>query len=57
MKPLIETNPNLKNKEHREFANARSAITSCGVEGLKVCSVSNDVQIKTDSSKEKFLTT
>ena len=53
MKPLIETNPYLKNKEHREIANARSARTSCGVEGIKVRSVSKGVQIKIDSSKTK----
>lgn len=53
MKPLIKTNPYLKNKEHREIANVRSARTSCGVEGIKVRSVSNGVQIKIDSSKTK----
>ena len=36
MRPLIETNPYLINKEHRETSNARSARTSCGVEGIKV---------------------
>lgn len=34
MKPLIETNPYLKNKEYREFTNARSVRTSSGVKGI-----------------------
>lgn len=36
MKPLIETNPYLINKVHRETSNVRSARTSCGVEGVIV---------------------
>lgn len=50
MKPLIETNPYLINKAHRETSNARSARTSCGVEGIKVASFSN-VHIQIDSVK------
>ncbi len=34
MKPLVETNPYLKNKEHREASNNRSTRSSCGVEGI-----------------------
>ena len=49
MKPLIETNPYLTNKVHREASNARSARTSCGVEGIRVESDSNKFNI--DSSK------
>lgn len=49
MKPLIETNPYLTNKEHRVTSNARSARTSCGVEGIRVESVSKRFNI--DSSK------
>jgi hypothetical protein len=50
MKPLIETNPYLTNKAHRETSNARSAKTSCGVEGIKVESFSK-VNVQIDSSK------
>ena len=50
MKPLIETNPNLINKGHREFSNARSAKTSCGVEGIKV-NYSSKIHIQVDSTK------
>lgn len=50
MKPLIETNPNLINKGHREFSNARSAKTSCGVEGIKV-NYSSKMHIQVDSTK------
>lgn len=51
MKPLIETNPYLTNKEHRETSNARSARTSCGVEGIRVDSFSKKFNV--DSSKTK----
>lgn len=54
MKPLIETNPYLINKEHRETSNARSARTSCGVEGIMVTTFSkNHIQI--DSSKTQMV--
>lgn len=36
MKPLIETNPYLINKENRESSTLRSVISSCGVEGIIV---------------------
>ena len=36
MKSLIETNPYLINKEHRESSTLRSVISSCGVEGIAV---------------------
>jgi hypothetical protein len=35
VKPLIETNPYLKNPETRKRLVARSVATSCGVEGIK----------------------
>jgi hypothetical protein len=35
MKPLIETNPYLKNPSDRERLISRSVRTSCGVEGIK----------------------
>lgn len=50
MKPLIDTNPYLANKAHRETSNARSTRTSCGVEGIKVESFAN-IRIQIDSSK------
>jgi len=34
MKTLIETNPYLQDKEKAKILNARSARTSCGVEGI-----------------------
>jgi hypothetical protein len=34
-KPLIETNPYLKDAKTREMLIARSVRTSCGVEGIK----------------------
>ena len=34
-KPLIETNPYLKDKAMREKLVSRSVRTSCGVEGIK----------------------
>jgi hypothetical protein len=49
MKPLIQTNPYLKDKEYRETSNARSARTSCGVEGIKVEAFSKG-QIHIDST-------
>ncbi len=55
MKLLIETNPYLINKEHRETSNARSAKTSCGVEGITVKPFSK-AHIQLDSSRsEKVL--
>lgn len=50
MKTLIETNPYLINKEHREASNARSARTSCGVEGIVVHSIPKS-HIQVDSSR------
>ena len=50
MKPLIETNPYLMNKVHRETSNARSARTSCGVEGIKVESFSK-THVHVDTSR------
>ncbi len=35
-KPLIETNPYLKNASMRKKLISRSVRTSCGVEGIKV---------------------
>lgn len=35
-KPLIETNPYLKDPATRERLIRRSVVTSCGVEGIKV---------------------
>ena len=53
MKPLIETNPYLINKAHRETSNERSARTSCGVEGIKVVDFSKVyVQIDTYRTQE-----
>jgi hypothetical protein len=49
---LIETNPYLKDKEHREASNARSARSSCGVEGIRVGSFLKD-PISIDSSKTR----
>ena len=37
-KPLIETNPYLKDKAMREKLVSRSVRTSCGVEGIKAAS-------------------
>ena len=51
MKPLIETNPYLTNKEHREASNKRSIRSSCGVEGIVVTSLSDSISI--DSSRAK----
>ena len=50
MKPLIQTNPYLSDKTHREASNARSARTSCGVEGIKVGASSSSLK-NTKSSK------
>jgi len=52
MKTLLETNPYLKDKETAKSMNARSARTSCGVEGIKAKSPSKS-SIKADSSKTK----
>ncbi|HAU3942030.1 TPA: hypothetical protein F7Z59_08025 [Legionella pneumophila] len=41
MKTLIETNPYLQDKEQAKILNARSARTSCGVEGIVASSGSN----------------
>lgn len=35
-RPLIETNPYLKDPETRERLIDRSVISSCGVEGIKI---------------------
>ncbi len=35
-KPLIETNPYLKDAAMREKLVTRSVVTSCGVEGVKI---------------------
>ncbi|RUQ81511.1 hypothetical protein [Legionella septentrionalis] len=50
MKPLIETNPYLKNKEQREASNNRSTRSSCGVEGIVM---SPSFSISIDSSRAK----
>jgi len=51
MKTLIETNPYLQNKEQAKMLNARSARTSCGVEGI-VASIrsSSTAEINTSRS-------
>jgi len=54
MKPLIETNPYLINKEHREASNARSVKTSCGVEGITIKPFSM-TQVRLDSSKTQLV--
>ena len=49
MRPLIETNPYLINKDHLKISNTLSAKSSCGVEGIRVKSVSG-IQIQVDAS-------
>jgi len=56
MKPLIETNPYLINKAHRETSNVRSARTSCGVEGIKIASFSK-IHIQIDPVKTDAILT
>lgn len=51
MKPLVETNPYLKNKEHREASNNRSTSSSCGVEGIIVRPSFSISSFSLDSSK------
>jgi hypothetical protein len=50
MKTLSETNPYLQDKEKAKILNARSARTSCGVEGI-VASVRSNVNIEIDTSR------
>jgi hypothetical protein len=52
MRPLIETNPHLINKDHLKISNTLSAKKSCGVEGIRIKSVS-DVHIQIDTSITK----
>lgn len=52
MKPLIETNPYLRNKEHREASNRLSTRSSCGVEGIVVSSSSEDFLIGSSRTKK-----
>lgn len=54
MKPLIETNPYLLNKEHREIANAQSARTSCGVEGISLKPSKIKMIIEPSKSRQTF---
>ena len=54
MKPLIETNPYLMNKEHRDASIALSVRSSCGVEGIVARPLPID-HINIDSSRSREL--
>ncbi len=52
MKPLIETNPYLKNKDYREASNKRSVHSSYGVEGIVVTSEPDNILVDHSRSKK-----
>lgn len=52
MKTLSQTNPYLKDKETARLLNARSARTSCGVEGIQIVS-SAKTTFNIDTSRSK----
>ncbi len=56
-KPLIETNPYLKNADMREKLISRSVRTSCGVEGIKVSDRVVHIEIANRKDKKIYKTT
>jgi hypothetical protein len=53
-KPLIETNPYLKDKTMREQLISRSVRTSCGVEGIKAPSHTSRIKIAQRKDKRIY---
>lgn len=54
VKPLIETNPYLRDPVERERLIARSVRTSCGVEGIKSRPDAKPIQIKFRITKKIY---
>lgn len=50
MKTLLETNPYLQDKENAKHLNARSARSSCGVEGIVIKTTPLNVKIEGSKS-------
>lgn len=53
-KPLIETNPYLKDPVMRDRLISRSVRSSCGVEGIKVDSRAAKIEIPQKNSKKAY---
>ena len=55
-KPLIETNPYLKNAAMREKLVSRSVRSSCGVEGIKASNQAVHIEITRRKNKKIYKT-
>jgi len=56
-KPLIETNPYLRDKAMRERLISRSVRSSCGVEGIKASELVGHIEITQRKDKKIYKTT